>query len=63
MNGRFLYVFNVADRDKLLSLGYTLLTDSHDGKVFIFANKAECTFSLDDLDYVTSDIISFDLAR
>lgn len=62
MNGRFLYVFNSEDRDRLLSLGFSLLADSHDGRVFIFANKANHNFSADDFDFVVTDVITFDIA-
>ena len=61
MKGRFLYVFSSEDRDRLIDLGYNLLADSHDGRVFIFANRADQNFSADDFDFVVTDVISYDI--
>ena len=61
MKGRFIYVFSPEDRDKLLELGYILLADSHDNKVFIFANKENMAFSDASIKHVVSDVVSFDL--
>lgn len=56
---RFLYVMTEADRDALLSAGYTMLKAK--GNVFVFeADPDDAKFaSLGDIRYVLSNVLTF----
>jgi hypothetical protein len=55
---KFLYVFSEEDKDALLSMGYTLLKS--DGKgIYVFANQANQTFALTNVQFVRSDTLTF----
>lgn len=61
MFNKFVYVFSVEDKEKLLNRGYTLLKDDSANNVYIFKSDESITFSaLDGVeDYVTSDVLTF----
>lgn len=57
---RFIYVMNSNDRDKLESLGYNLLKSDLNNSVFVFENKINLNFELDEnIQYVLSDTLTF----
>lgn len=59
--GKFIYVFNVDVRDKLLALDYKLLKSNEQKNMFVFENQShskQC-FSLDDEELVFSDTMTF----
>lgn len=57
---RFIYVTNPKDKAKLESLGYNLLKADRNNSIYIFENKANINFELDDsIQYVLSDTLSF----
>ena len=58
----YIYVSGDTDRDKLLELGYKLIKENANEKLYVFQNKSTANFSADDLSdigYVLSDIITF----
>ena len=62
MQGKFIYVFNMDARDKLLSENYRLLKADEQQSIFVFENKKERTFSAntaDDFTFVLSDTLTF----
>lgn len=57
---RFIYVMNSKDKDKLEALGYNLLKADTNNSVFVFENKMNLNFELDeDIQYVLSDTLTF----
>lgn len=51
---------NSNDRDKLESLGYNLLKSDLNNSVFVFENKINLNFELDEnIQYVLSDTLTF----
>lgn len=57
---RFIYVMNSKDKDKLEALGYNLLKADTNNSVFVFENKMNLSFELDeDIQYVLSDTLTF----
>lgn len=55
----FIYVMDIDGRDKLLSLGYTLLKENSKKTVWIFENKKEFNFENIDVPCVVSDTLIF----
>ena len=57
---RFIYVMNSKDKNKLEALGYNLLKADTNNSVFVFENKMNLNFELDeDIQYVLSDTLTF----
>ena len=57
---RFIYVMNSKDKDKLEALGYNLLKADTNNSDFVFENKMNLNFELDeDIQYVLSDTLTF----
>lgn len=57
--GKFIYVFNVKDRDTLLKLGYELMASDDKKNVFIFENSDILKFNRSDIVAAESDILVF----
>lgn len=55
----FLYVFDKYSKEKMLELGYALLKESEDGQQCVFNIDENFTYSLSDVKYVMSDILTF----
>lgn len=55
----FIYVFSQEDKDKLINLGYQLLKSDESNNMFVFANENRAVFSLDNIEYVESNILTF----
>lgn len=59
-NGRFIYVFDIQARDKLLQAGFTMLVKDELNSVFVFSRESVNTsFSLSDIDHILSDTLTF----
>lgn len=56
---KFIYAFSESDRDVLLSQGYTLLKSDNTQKIYVFKNKEELCFSMNDGTFALSDILTF----
>ena len=56
---KFIYAFSESDRDVLLSQGYTLLKVDNAQKIYVFKNKEELCFSMNDGTFALSDILTF----
>ena len=56
---RFIYVFADSDRDKLISLGYTLIKADCRQNLYVFENKQTMQFDLHNISFVYSDTITF----
>lgn len=62
MKNKFIYVFDVDMRDKLLSENYQLLKSDERQDCFIFENKGTLVFDLGDskdTKFIYSDILTF----
>ena len=59
MQGKFIYVFDTDARDKLLSANYQLLKADEQQNIFVFENKPEMCFALNESEYVFSDTLTF----
>lgn len=57
--GKFIYVFDVKDRDTLLKLGYELMVSDDKKNVFIFDNSDILKFNRSDIVAAESDILVF----
>lgn len=57
--GKFIYVFDVKDRDTLLKLGYELMASDDKKNVFIFENSDILKFNRSDIVAAESDILVF----
>ena len=55
----FIYVFDKDSKEKMLELGYDLLKESEDGQQCVFNIDENFTYSLSDVKYVMSDILTF----
>lgn len=56
---KFIYVFSTTDRDILLSRGFSLVVEKPYEGLYVFENAPDTSFSLDDVDYSLSDILTF----
>lgn len=56
---KFIYAFSESDRGVLLSQGYTLLKADNAQKIYVFKNKEELCFSMNDGTFALSDILTF----
>ena len=56
---KFIYAFSESDRAVLLSQGYTLLKADNTQKIYVFKNKEELCFSMNDGTFALSDILTF----
>lgn len=57
---KFIYVYSQKDREKLTAHGFQELYGSDKGKVWVFLNQPTIHFSLDKLDVVLSNQLTFD---
>lgn len=56
---KFLYVFCMEDRDKLLSLGYSLLKSDERNSIYIFETKESFKIDVGKSDYILSNTLTF----
>lgn len=55
----FIYVFTQKDRDVLLAMGYQLLKENDSGTVFVFLQREEMTFELNEIPHVCTNVLTF----
>lgn len=55
----FVYVFNQADRDALLLMGYELLQSDIQKHMYVFANSERYDITYAKIQYVLSDTLTF----
>lgn len=55
----FIYVFTKNDRDKLLSLGFTMLKSDNDTDTYVFINDGQQKFSTTDIKFALSNTLTF----
>lgn len=56
---KFVYVFAEDARDKLIALGYNLVKADCRQNIYVFENKQTFTFSLNEMEFVLSDTLTF----
>lgn len=56
---KFIYVFSESDRDTLISQGYILLKADNTQKMYVFKNKEELCFSMNNETFILSDTLTF----
>ena len=62
---RFVYVMKKEDRDKMITMGYSLIKEDKQNHIWVFANKDVTTFSSEDeitdagVSFVLSDMLTF----
>lgn len=54
----FLYVFSKHDRDVLLERGYSLIQSNDVTHTYVFENRTDANFSLNNITAIPSDVIS-----
>ena len=55
----FIYVFTKSDRDRLLSLGFTILKADENTDIYVFVNDGQQKFTVDDMRFALSDTLTF----
>lgn len=61
----FIYVMSVRDKDKMLSLGYSLVKEDKRNSIWVFQNKDTTTFACEDevssagIKFVLSNTLTF----
>ena len=55
----FIYVFTKNDRDKLLSLGFTMLKSDNDTDTYVFINDEQQKISITDVKFALSNTLTF----
>lgn len=55
----FIYVFTESDRDRLLSLGFTILKADESTDIYVFVNNGQQKFTVDDMKFALSDTLTF----
>lgn len=55
----FIYVFDEDAKNKMIALGYELVKESEDSKEFVFCINDNFTYSLSNIKYVVSDVLTF----
>lgn len=56
--GSFIYVFNVADKDRMIAYGFTLLKADYQNNIYVFAVNPCLKFS-DDIQMFYTNILTF----
>lgn len=59
MEGKFIYVFSVDDRNKMIAMGNMLIYADDTNSMYVFENTNKLTFSEHDIKYVVSDVLTF----
>lgn len=62
MENKFIYVFSLQDRDKLIKLGYKLIRSDESKNIYTFSNlnnDGVMVFSANDIKYIMSDTLTF----
>lgn len=55
----FLYVFSKDERDALLALNYLLIKSDEEKNTYVFENRDELYFDLDEIHTIASDTLTF----
>lgn len=55
----FLYVFSERERDALLAMNYTLIKSNETKHTYVFENRAELHFDLNEINAIPSDTLTF----
>lgn len=55
----FLYVFSVQERDALLALNYTLIKSDEAKNTYVFENREELHFDMNEINAIPSDTLTF----
>lgn len=55
----FIYVMDSESKDKMISLGYTLLKEHENKSIWVFAGNGDFKFEATDIPCVVSDILTF----
>lgn len=56
---KFLYVFSEKERDKLLALHFNLLKSDKSKHTYVFENRDELYFDLNEIHAIPSDTLTF----
>lgn len=57
--GHFLYVFSKEERDALLALNYLLIKSDDEKSTYVFENRDELHFDLNEIHAIPSDTLTF----
>lgn len=57
--GKFIYVFSTAARDRLTEAGYTLLKSDELNNTYIFANNPKIVFSFNGIGEMKTNTLTF----
>lgn len=57
--GHFLYVFSKEERDALLTLNYLLIKSDDEKNTYVFENRDELYFDLNEIHAIPSDTLTF----
>lgn len=57
--GKFIYVFSTAARDRLIKAGYTLLKSDEINNAYIFENNPKIVFSFNGIGELKTNTLTF----
>lgn len=55
----FIYVFSIADKERMVNLGYTLISADDSGERFTFLDKDDYNFDLSGIRCVRGNTLTF----
>ena len=56
---KFIYVFESADKEKLVDLGFQLLKEDSKNSIYVFVVNDSLKFGMDDINFMCSDTLTF----
>lgn len=57
--GRFIYAFKKSDKEQLIANGFALIKSDDQKNIYVFENNSKQCFSLNELQIVYSDTMTF----
>lgn len=56
---KFIYVFDSAEKEKLLAAGFVLLKEDNDKGIYIFLASSEIEFALNGTSHILTNVLTF----
>ena len=56
---KFIYVFESADKEKLVDLGFQFLKEDSKNSIYVFVVNDSLKFGMDDINFMCSDTLTF----
>lgn len=59
MSNKFIYVFSSHDKEQMILRGFNLIKSDAERNIYVFENKEAMQFSISEVRYVLSDMLTF----